>query len=298
MIGDAEVLVVATDDDTLHEPTSPHPWWTETFWLSFGIPERRMQVCVYPWFRPNIGMQAGGVIVWDGSGVLPWDLAFCDYGFHVVMPDDLDLRDARLPNGLELRCLEPQQAYSVKYAHEDLTIDITFRGIMDPMVAGKDGRPNHIDQPGFVTGTIVLRGDEIAVDAAAIRDRGWAVRLDTPRVGLASGTCAGSPRCRSWRSRCPAADDEPVIDAGTSLPTVRPYASGRGSVDGACRRRPEERPDRCHRRARPAARGRGNVREPDGILCVSRNPGLGLRGQWVDSRKRGLGRGPGRVAVS
>ena len=46
VIGDAEALDVGTEDDTLHQPTSPHPWWTETFWLSFGIPERRMQVCV------------------------------------------------------------------------------------------------------------------------------------------------------------------------------------------------------------------------------------------------------------
>src|SRR6266567_926089 len=61
MIGDRETFELTTDDDNLHEPTSDHPWWTETFWLSFALPERRMHVCIYPWFRKNLGLQAGGV---------------------------------------------------------------------------------------------------------------------------------------------------------------------------------------------------------------------------------------------
>ena len=59
----------------------------------------------------------------------------------LVMPDDLDLREAKLPNGLELRCLEPQQAYSVKYEHEELTIDVTFRGSWIPWSPGRRAGP-------------------------------------------------------------------------------------------------------------------------------------------------------------
>jgi hypothetical protein len=190
VIGDPEPFVLTTEDDNLHAPTSDHPLWTETFWLSFPIPERNTHVCIYPWFRTNIGMQAGGVLVWDDTGELPWDLTFSDYDFHTPLAADFDLRDAELPNSLRLRCVEIQQEYTARYAHPDLDIDITFRGIMTPLVSGKDGSPNHLDQPGYVTGTVTLSGERITVDAPGMRDRSWNVRLDATTVGYAWGTAS------------------------------------------------------------------------------------------------------------
>src|SRR6266702_3874531 len=135
MIGDRETFELTTDDDNLHEPTSDHPWWTETFWLSFGLPERRMHVCIYPWFRKNLGLQAGGVLIWDDTAEVPWDMVFCEYDFHLPLAPDLDLRHAKLPNGLTLECLEPQQRYRARYTHDELAIDVTFDGLMSPLVS-------------------------------------------------------------------------------------------------------------------------------------------------------------------
>jgi hypothetical protein len=188
MIGDPHPYSVGSDDDDLHEPTSAHPWWTETFWLSFGIPNRRMQISVYPWFRTNIGLQAGGILVWDASNELPWDMVFCDYDFHIPLDPHVDLRHAQLKNGLTLDCLETQRTYRVRYEHDELTFDVTFRGLMEPFVSGSEGKATHLDQSGQVTGEMVLRGERIRIDAPGMRDRSWAVRLTATRVDYAWGT--------------------------------------------------------------------------------------------------------------
>jgi len=54
---------------------------------------------------------------------------------------------------------------------------------MEPWVRVVDGRPVHLDQFGRVTGTLVLHGEEIAVDCLAIRDRTWAIRSDRSKHG-------------------------------------------------------------------------------------------------------------------
>jgi hypothetical protein len=210
MIGDTETFRLDSEDDNLHAPTDSHPWWTETFWLSFGIPDRHMHVSIYPWFRKNIGMQAGGVLIWDPSSDLPWDLAFCQYDYHLPLDPDLDLRKAKLSNGLSLRCLESQQAYHVRYEHDDLKIDVTFRGLMPPQVSGRDGRANHLDQPGHVVGEVVLRGERIEVNSPGMRDRSWSVRLGATRVGYAWGSTADGDSFLSLS--LPSGDKEPVCD--------------------------------------------------------------------------------------
>ena len=274
MIGDVESYSLDSEDDNLHVPTELHPLWTETFWLSFGIPDRRMHVSIYPWFRKNIGMQAGGVLVWDPSSDLPWDLAFCEYDYHIPLDPDLDLRNAQLSNGLSLTCLETQQAYRVRYEHEDLKIDVTFRGLMPPQVSGRDGRPNHLDQPGHVVGEIVLRGDLIGVDGPGMRDRSWSVRLDATRVGYAWGTTAGGDSFLSLS--LPHGDEERICD-GYLLPRRRAGTSGGGNAsDGSF---PGAAQHDSHRSDRCTASGfcrRRHKRQQNGVLRLPGNIRVGL----------------------
>lgn len=210
MIGDTHAYRLDPEDDNLHEPTSPDPLWTETFWLSFGIPERSMQVSIYPWFRRNIGMQAGGVLVWDARAELPWDIAFCEYDYHLPLDPSLDLRRARLANGLAIDCLETQKSYRVQYEHTELNFDLVFVGIMEPLISGKNGKPSHLDQSGRITGELSLRGERIEIDAPAMRDRSWAVRHGATRVAYAWGSTirGDSFLCLSL----PSQNEEPVRD--------------------------------------------------------------------------------------
>ena len=294
MIGDTEVYELTSADDDLHEPTSDSPLWTETFWLSFGIPERQMQVCVYPWFRKNIGMQAGGVLAWDSSGELPWEMLYCEYDYHIPMSDGLDLRSAALPNGLTIECTEVQRQYRVGYVNEDISLAVRFVGLMDPLVSGHDGRPSHIDQPGLVTGSLTLRGETIAVDGPGMRDRSWGVRADATRVGYAWGTTSGggSFLCLSM----PTDGQEKVVD-GYLLLDGEAARLGEGTrPHGALRRPAGVDPDRGDRRAGPPVAGGGDLPRPDRLLRLSGHVQLGLGRALGRRGDVGLGRRPRRLA--
>ena len=44
-------------DDEFHPPTSDDPYWTETCWFTFTVPERRLSGQLYPFFRTNQGVR-------------------------------------------------------------------------------------------------------------------------------------------------------------------------------------------------------------------------------------------------
>ena len=100
----------------------------------------------------------------------------------------------RLDNGMRLDCIEPTRVYEFGYEHPDLVLALRYEAIMPPLVTL--GTPpfnnGHIDQIGRVTGTMVLRGDEVAVDCFAMRDRSWGSRRDgrQPKVGYAYATAS------------------------------------------------------------------------------------------------------------
>ena len=84
-------------DDTFHDP-GDDPWWTETVWFGWMVPERKMLGSFYPFFRPNMGVQAGGVWLFDDTAELPWEVCFFDFNWHLPMAPGLDLRHADLRN--------------------------------------------------------------------------------------------------------------------------------------------------------------------------------------------------------
>src|SRR5262249_56231549 len=62
------VPFVTHPDDRFHPPSSDDPYWTETCWFTFAVPERRLSGQLYPFFRPNQRVAAGGAYFWDESG--------------------------------------------------------------------------------------------------------------------------------------------------------------------------------------------------------------------------------------
>jgi hypothetical protein len=182
----------ATEDDTFH-PMTDDPWWTETIWFAWMVPERNLLGYFYPVFRPNLGVEFGGVIVFDHTAELPWELPVFHYDWHLKMPADLDLRDARLPNGMSIKAIEAGRVYELGYTSDELKLDLRYEALFRPMLSR--GTPpftvaGHLDQPGHVTGSMVLHGEEIAVDCFAMRDRAWGPRRDgrQPKVGYAYAT--------------------------------------------------------------------------------------------------------------
>ncbi len=186
----------AHPDDGFHPPTSDDPYWTETCWFTFAVPERRLSGQLYPFFRPNQGVAAGACFVWDEHGSQPWNVLYGKNFWHLPLPEGQDLTDLSLPNGWRLKCLEPLSTYELHYLDPDaqeLEIDLVFRAICPPNYLGE----SHLDQPGRYTGTIRLRDEVIPVDSFGFRDRSWGSRdqfgtdlshSGAPRGGYSYGT--------------------------------------------------------------------------------------------------------------
>ena len=161
-------------DDEFHPADTDDPYWTETCWWTFAVPERRLSGQLYPFFRPNQRVCAAAAYVWDERGDQPWNVRYAKNFWHLPMPDQ-PLSDITLPNGIRYRCIEPQHRYELSYDDpdgDDLAIRLTYTSVARPNYLGQ----SHLDQPGRYTGTIVLEGEEIAVDSYGFRDRSWGVR--------------------------------------------------------------------------------------------------------------------------
>lgn len=192
-MNDPSTWGLSAEDDSFHARTED-PWWTETVWFAWMVPERDLLGYFYPVFRPNVGVQFGGVLVVDGNAELPWELPVFAWDWHQQIPEGLDLRDARLANGMTLRCTEPGRSYELGFEHRDLQLQLRYEGLFQPLISRSEPpfTTGHIDQPGHVTGSMVLHGEEIAVDCYAMRDRAWGPRPDgrQQKIGYAYATAS------------------------------------------------------------------------------------------------------------
>lgn len=172
-------------DDDFHT-AGDDPWWFESFWFSFFVPERKLMVYVYPWFRPGLGTCGGGVLAWDDLASEPWNIVHHDYAWHLPCKPGPDLwRDGvlHLPQQVRITPIEPMSTFRVEYSHNDLQIDVVFTAVRPAHTSSKpvgDSQlfAGRIDQAGHVTGRIHVNGEELAIDCFCIRDRSWGIRRD------------------------------------------------------------------------------------------------------------------------
>lgn len=184
-------------DDCLHPQPGTEPAWTETLWFAFMVPERRLLGYVYPAFRPNLGIQFGGVRINEGDTEVPWEMPIFHWDYFAKMQPDIDLRDFTLPNSLSVKRLARGGYYHLRYASDELSLDLQFDAIMQPMVSdhekGAFVSNGHIDQPGRVHGELIMHGERIAVDCLAMRDRGWGPRKEGRQVQMGYMYAVASP---------------------------------------------------------------------------------------------------------
>ena len=167
------------EDDAYHIPDVDDAAWHETVWFAWMVPERKMLGYFYPTFRANLNIHAASVLLFDDSAELPWETLFHVDDTALPMPAELDLRHARLDNGMTVECVEPGRVFTFGYTHPEITLDLRYEALMQPLITRGDPpfhRAVHIDQPGRVSGTVELRGERIDVDCYAMRDRMWGIR--------------------------------------------------------------------------------------------------------------------------
>jgi hypothetical protein len=162
-------------DDEFHPPASDDPWWTETCWFTFTVPGRGLSGQLYPFFRANQRVTAGGAYFWDTHGSDPSNCVYAKNFWHLPIPDE-PLSNITLANGIRYRCVEPLTKYEIGYDDPDggdeIHVDLTFTAVTPPHRLGT----SHLDQPGRYQGTIVVRGETIPVDSYGFRDRSWGPR--------------------------------------------------------------------------------------------------------------------------
>ena len=178
-------------DDDFHPPTSDDPFWSETCWFAFSVPERRLSGWFYPFFRPNLGVCSAAVFLWDDHGDQPWNCRYFKQFWHLPMPEG-PLSDCTIANGIRYRALESGKVYELSYRDPDgdeLAIDLTFTAVMDALSTKSSGPAGgHLDQLGRFQGTIVLDGETIAVDSYGARDRSWGSRSQFGQKLMSSGS--------------------------------------------------------------------------------------------------------------
>jgi hypothetical protein len=188
--------------DYFHTDISGDPYWTESSWFSWAIPDAGINGFFYNHFRPNMNCMLGGPAMWDASGQHVWDFLFFDWQAMRVLPEgrfcvDYNKYDFVTPWSMSIRMLEPLKRYRLGYDREGFKLDLTFTAVAPPHVMNakspeqlKGAFKTHFEQPGRIQGRVELDGRTYEVDCFSIRDGGHGPRfLDkSPPGGYAWST--------------------------------------------------------------------------------------------------------------
>jgi hypothetical protein len=202
----------SADDDTFHTPPDDNPYWAETTWWSFNVPERKIGGWLHATCHTNRGTVTWRVYVWEPTGARPNELAYYRISPDIPMaPTDNDLRDITFPGGgFSVKMLEALMDYCISYADHDADFAVAFehRGVHPPR-RYTPGEPPimfspHLDQLGHITGELVLRGERIPLDCYSVRDRTWGPRGGPRKSGAKSNGRTDLDRVRDphgprWR---------------------------------------------------------------------------------------------------
>lgn len=208
------------EDDEFHPATSDDPDWTETCWFTFTVPERRLSGQLYPFLKPTLGVTSAGAYFWDDTGDQLWNCLYAKNFWNLPLPDQ-PLSDLSLANGARIKVVEPQRVYDLAYDDPDggdeVSARLTFTAVAPPHYLGT----GHLDQPGRYTGTLVLHGEELAVDSFGFRDRSWGLR---PQHGQG---LTGSPAQYGGYSYATASADDAfhaiTLDFGSGCIVIHGY---------------------------------------------------------------------------
>jgi hypothetical protein len=187
-------LITAADSE-FHERDRSIANWAETIVLIFSVPEAHILGNAYVLARPNVGVAATSIIVFQGFRPKAHEIDFIDARMHQPCPSSfLDLHFEE--NRYRVRTLDAPRDFSFSYQdpHGACAFDLTFASLMQPfdthdprenplleagagdMGYGDAWANGHLDTIGHTTGTLELRGREYEVDCYDGMDRSWGPR--------------------------------------------------------------------------------------------------------------------------
>jgi hypothetical protein len=175
------LVELTEDDDQCHVDETADPYWTETLWLSFGVPERFLSGVIYNVVRPYQKISSLGVWLWDDKAHSETDILYFQNFPH--QPSAKDFTDFELPCGMQHRVLEPAKRYLTTYDDGgELRLSLEFEALHGMVGRIFNDEINGSNQLGRVTGSMDLAGDHIEVASLEFRGRTWSHRPDSRMV--------------------------------------------------------------------------------------------------------------------
>lgn len=159
-----------------------NPYWNESVWFSFSIPERRIHGLLQYYFRPNMGMLNGGPCMWDASGTYQWNALYYNWSHLQAMPAGAQKFDMQARNSLKVKMLEPLKRYKIDYDKEGFEMDLVWEAIgpcheLHTGDASQQATAKfHIEQPGRMKGMVRRHGEEYPIDCFSMRDTSYGAR--------------------------------------------------------------------------------------------------------------------------
>jgi hypothetical protein len=287
----------ATIGDEGFHPRNDDPWWNESSFLTFRIPDRDLLGILYFYFRPNQNTAMGGPIILDPTSE---DLATCrhaGWGWHMPIPPGADMFDFALANGFTSQTLEPQHSYRHTYTAAGCSFDLTYTADGPPLVmADKKGglsdfvddtdqqiTTGHFEQFGVINGTLELDDETIQVtDAGVFRDRSWGPRpvlqaQDKTRGALLFARADADHAFQAWTNSVHPWTDDPIDDAEDAIVSGFYVRDGlTGTLTSGTRRVLERAPSgRVLREVVEATDEHGRTLHAEGLVTAGiRWPGL------------------------
>ena len=168
--------------DRFGEARDDNPYWNESVWFSFSIPERRLHGLIQYYFRPNMGMLNGGPVMWDSSGNFQWNCLYYNWSHLQAMPLGAEKFDMEARNSLRVQVVEPLHRYSIAYDKDGFAMDLEWEAIgpMHELRTGDAGQQAtakfHIEQPGRMRGLVRRHGEDYPIDCFSMRDTSFGAR--------------------------------------------------------------------------------------------------------------------------
>lgn len=178
--------------DNLHQ-RNDDPYWSETAWFSFMIPEIDLHGMFYIYYRPNLSLAGGGPIVWDRSAEEIYDCLYFGMEQYMPMPPGAKMFDASFDNSATVRTITPGHSIHYTYSAHGCEMDLIYESFMEPHLKENSIKSEdqlqgwwaglnvgHYDQMGTMRGTVTLEGKQYKIDCYSMRDRSWGPRKLTP----------------------------------------------------------------------------------------------------------------------
>lgn len=175
-------MIALPPADRFGEDRDDNPYWNESAWFSFSVPERRLHGMIQYYFRPNMGMLNGGPVMWDPSGTFQWNCLHYNWAHLQHLPEGAQKFDMTARNSLSVKVLEPMSRYAIAYDKDGFTMDLVWQAIgpEHELHTGDPGQQStarfHIEQPGRMTGTVHRDGEAFAINCFSMRDTSYGRR--------------------------------------------------------------------------------------------------------------------------